>query len=266
MEGQFSVIRYVADAARNEPVNVGVILQLGEDVEVKTHREAIRRAITSDPQADESALSPSRIEAFVSQFIHQPQFAVDDVTGIIRDIQPLDEDYLMALSAQNTGKLVFAEPQTIEVPSASKQEIERTINMLVSRLARPLRARSYFASVETPPRRAMRQAFRRWINSGLVKVDHELPSRTGVPRTADFYFENGRSYLVKNVTLEYSRESQLLARAQSEAFEIEDVRKGNPNRQWAPIVVCQFASDRAENLVWTVKKIFEVSGCACLRR
>ena len=259
MEGQFSVIRYIPDPARNEPVNVGVVLKFGEEVEVKTHRDAVRRAITSDPQADESALG--RIDGFLERMTQEPQLLIDRHSGQPRDVPPEDGDFLHALSQQSTGKLLFAEPQYIEISSGRKEELERHLSALVDRLARPLRQRARFAPVQNPPRLEMQRALQQWIRIGVVKMNETLEGRSGIPRRANFYFENGRNYLVNHIVLEQKRESQLFSKAQSDAFEIEDIRRGASSKQWQPMVVCKFAPDRAEDVVSQVRNIFDVVEC-----
>ena len=260
MESKFSVIRYIADPARNEPINLGVVLQCGEVIDVKTNTEAVRRAITSDPQADSVAMG--RIDAFVTSLISQHHRMQDSESGSVREVHPLDQNCLTALAGISTGKLVFAEPQSVEVPSSDKREVDRTLDMLVRRLARPLKQRSVFAPIESAPRQYMRRALRPWIDEGIVSKDAPMESKSGVPRVADFLFQNGRSYVVKHVMLEHKRESQLFAKAQSDAFELEDIRRGGPDKEWQPVVVCQFATDRAEETVSQVKNIFDVVDCA----
>ena len=259
MEGKFSVIRYLADAARNEPINVGVILQSGEDIRAVVLNQAIRRAISADPQADESALS--RLEPYLNGIISEPLTTIDPDSGRSTSIQPFDNDYLPRLAGGAEGKITFSQPQYVELPSSRREHFDDALKMLAARLARPLRQRSVFAPVESPPKKAMRQALRPWINAGIVEVDFDLPGQSGMPRTMDFHFENGLHYGIKHLDLEYQRESQFFMKAQSQAFEFEDVKRGDPLSEWKPMVICRFASDRAEEWVWQVRSIFGVIDC-----
>lgn len=136
MESSFSVIRYITDPARNEPINVGIVLQCGERVNIRINREAIRRAITSDPQADESALF--RLDSFLSEYIQQQRVASEAGTDTAQTINPLNKDYLRLLAKQSIGKLFFSESQFVDVPSSQSEDIDRTLNMLEARLVRPL--------------------------------------------------------------------------------------------------------------------------------
>ena len=214
MKGSFSVVRYVPDPVRNEPINIGIVLQCGDAIVVRVPRDALQRAISSDPQADKAALS--RVEQFVYHFIQEARAS--------RRTASSAEDPLAALTLQTSGKLTFSKPQFVEV--GSPDDINNTLEMLVSRLVRPLRQRPIFAPIESPPRREIRRKLQPWIARGQVKPDYPLPSLSGRPRVAHYYFENGRTYIVKHVQLNYKRESQLFYKAQSEAFEIEDIRQG----------------------------------------
>ena len=45
----YSVIRYIADPARNEPLNMGILAWNEIDIELKIHSEAVARIIRSHP-------------------------------------------------------------------------------------------------------------------------------------------------------------------------------------------------------------------------
>ena len=197
----------------------------------------------------------------MNSIISEPITAIDPDSGRTTSIQPYDDDYLPWLAGRAEGTITFSPPQHVELPSSRPDHFDDALRMLATRLARPLRQRSVFAPVESPPRKEMRQALTPWINTGVVEVDFDLPGQSGMPRTMDFHFENGLHYGVKHLDLEYQRESQFFMRAQSQAFEFEDVRRGDPRSEWKPMVICRFASDRAEEWVWQAKSIFDVIGC-----
>src|SRR6476619_5846297 len=56
MPAEYVVIRYIADPARNEPLNVGILAWTGDDHTIKLDEDAIQRVVRDHPRLHRDAL------------------------------------------------------------------------------------------------------------------------------------------------------------------------------------------------------------------
>jgi len=257
MNSCYSIVRYIADRARNEPINIGLILRYENQYFFDFSKESVERATTIDPNADESSLES--IDEIIDGILSNPIYFWDDQENDSVEIFPEDEDFLGSLARESSNKILFSEPRSIIIES--EESVDNAISMLLTRLVSPLKERPRFAPKESKARKTFRQELNPWIKHGDVHVDMTLYGKSGISREVDFFFENGSKNFVKKLDLNNRKESTIIQKAESQAYAVEDTRRIIGDKTLNPYIICDFSEDRAEDSVTTVKKIFQVVDC-----
>src|SRR3990170_2562319 len=105
----YTVFRYFQDPIRNEPRNIGVILQCQQ-------RNYINCRFLSDLRSKlahvASPLDMKVIKTYIGDFTNRFQPFTTRTAPLFRDLQPyLEQTYLSDLFKENLGKLQFSEPR-----------------------------------------------------------------------------------------------------------------------------------------------------------
>src|SRR5438128_1096878 len=123
----YSVIRYIADPARNEPLNLGIIVWTKEGFAAKIDENAVARVVRENPHLERDAL------LYVDGFIHQQ---------LARTVPPFTKDGFLRVVAEQAGFPVsFSEPRYTTLSGEGGQALEETLDRLLARIVRPGRRR-----------------------------------------------------------------------------------------------------------------------------
>src|SRR3989442_115540 len=144
--GRYALVKFVPDAIRFEPINVGLIVELGDRILTRMADAVDPRIRYADPYVDMGSL-----ESFLAEFDAATYFASLAKTGR----SPIDW-----LHEHGLANIYVAAPLPIE---AVRTTLEDVMSELYSRLIRRLVERppdAPRASVSTAARTALREAFR----------------------------------------------------------------------------------------------------------
>jgi hypothetical protein len=208
MPAEYALIKYVSDPARNEPRNVGIVLWDGETWELQIDRDAARRVATENPH-----LAPDAILVFEQALRYGLKQAEvrsrDDLTRILAQFN--------RLPVSITDLRVTTLDETIVDPS---QRRAQAIEALLKRLVRPRRRGGGSTTAEDILERLLKP----WMRQGKVVRRYLIPqSRSGVPRSVDFFINGGRNVAIDALNLNLKRAREIVERADAEANKIRDV-------------------------------------------
>lgn len=206
----YVVIRYVADPARNEPLNVGVLAWSGREHELAIDREAILRVVRENPRLHPDALLG--LEA-----------ALRDRLGL--NDQPPEGEIRERIAEHPGFPILLTEPLFTTVASADAVSLHDTVEHLVDRIVTPKhRGGGHPADL----REQLAKNIAPLIKSGSVRQDHLFPqTRTGVTRRVDFFLNSGRNVAVDRIILDLKRADEIRLRADAEAYKATDIISKN---------------------------------------
>ena len=168
---EYSVIKYVPDIVRFEPVNIGVSL-------VDREGRVARNRFITDFGPLFARLGTRRINGLERSFQSlAPEVAVDD------------EDHLWRMHERFNGSIFYSEPATVEMP-AGRPALEKIFDRMISVKAGPRgRPRSRASTI----RRAVGSFCRSRLPSSAFSGPYAVPTESDLEPVRDFaFFRDGR--------------------------------------------------------------------------
>ncbi len=224
----YAVIRYIADPARNEALNVGIIVWDEESYRLRIDADAASRIVRDHPFLERDALLS--LEPHLSNRLETALEHAPTPDKAIRDVIERQRGYPLSLT----------EPRLTTILTDTPDGLDQTLGRLVQRLVMPKR-RGGGGGLN--PVAEVERHLRPFIRHHLVHQNWAFPaSRSGVPRSADFFANSGANLAVDALGLAISSADEIRKRADAEAFKVEDVISAN---QVHYITYCHVA-DRPE--------------------
>jgi Protein of unknown function (DUF3037) len=224
-DAYYSLVRYIADLARNEALNVGILLWNDADVKLRLDDEAIARIVRENPYLQTDALRHLEDE-LIDQLRVQPGMGAESALSMIDN----QRGYLVA----------FTEPRLATVSDGSGPALDVAMDRLLERIVKP-RRRTGGGRTPNPVEQLERQ-LRPLIRSRQVRTDHFFSkSLSGLPRRVNFFANSTANFALDVVKLTVKRADEISQRADAEAFKISDVLSGNPHVQF--MVYCDVSHD-----------------------
>jgi hypothetical protein len=122
----YSVIRYIADSARNEPINVGIVIWTDDRVDLRVEEAAMAHVIHENPHLDRDAL------AYLEEMLDSEVLAQ----------WPKDNGGRTEMfAAFRTGPVMLTEPRETSIDDRQAMGFEVTLDRLLGRLVRPRKRR-----------------------------------------------------------------------------------------------------------------------------
>ena len=208
----YVVVRYVADPARNEPLNVGVLAWNARGHRLAIDSEAVARVIRENPRLHVDALAT----------------LPDAITDLIDLEEGLPPGEIRERLAQASGfPVMFSEPRATTV-NGEATGLEEAVERLVSRIVSPRRRGGRGAPNW---RQQLETRLGTLIERGAVHSHHSFATtRTGVPRVVDFFVNSGRNVALDTLRLDLKIADEIRLRADAEANKISDIRARNQVR------------------------------------
>jgi hypothetical protein len=206
----YVVIRYIADPARNEPLNVGVLAWSANRHELAISEEAIARVVRENPRLHPDALRSLKhvIAERLSLDPHLPG-------GEIRE--RLDE--------HANYPVTFSEPRQTTVSSGEAEDLSVTVGRLVERIVKPGRR---YGGGGADLHRMLSARLQPLIRQGSVRADHLFASTTtGVARRVDFFANSRANVAIDTLRLDVKKATDIRTRADAEAFKVTDIMTKN---------------------------------------
>lgn len=217
MTDRFVVVRYIPDPARNEALNVGILLYGEVESFVAIDEAAVARVVRENPQLERDAL-----------LYLEPQLEAELAGAGAREVEKF-------LTRQKGFPVVFTEPRFTTVAEDGYQV---TLQRLVDRVVRP-RRRSGGSGPN--PLESLARELRAHLRQGDVQRNHFFQgSRSGIPRQFDFYANSKVNVALDVLRLAVAKADDIRQRADAEAFKVWDVSESTNTRF---CVYCVLASD-----------------------
>jgi hypothetical protein len=236
--GGYSVIRSIPDPIRGEAFNVGIIAWTDEDWRIALDEDAAQRAINRSPFLAKDAW------AYYEPFLRDL---------LVRDGK-LDRTALEQYVAEPRGEtLRLTKPAYVRVAN-DPEGLEDRINEIVKRLVRP----PHGGGGGRSPVTEIRSLLRRHIKNNVVQPNYPfLVTRSGVPRTCDFYADSGANVALDALQLGLAKAPAAYERIDAEATRIADVLERNDLKY---VVFCRVpveepyapVADRAQKVLTSV--------------
>lgn len=183
--GQYTVVKFVPDSVRFEPINIGIVLEVGERVVTVMSESIDPRIRYADPYVDVRSLRD-----FLREF--DP-----------RSLVPAEKPVVRTLSAGNVplANIFFDQSRTFD---AEKLGVDEAADLLFGRLVRRTFAKpSGFVRPASPTaaRTALRKAFMAARVLGKrVRSDVRTLGKSGVHWDVDFEYLTDQVVLVQTAT------------------------------------------------------------------
>ncbi|MDP9365149.1 MAG: DUF3037 domain-containing protein [Chloroflexota bacterium] len=204
---RYAVIRYVADPARNEPVNVGIVLWNDVASRLRLDEEALARVVRGNPHLSRDALH------YLDQFLRARLVGDRRQNGS----QPMED----RIQERSQFPVLFTESRLTTVRDASDEALDAELAGLVARIVRPSGRQGGGARPGVAGDLAKR--WKPWLGTRLLRNHVFEESKTGVPRMVNFYANSGADIAVDIVRLVIRAADDIQHRADAEAFKVEDV-------------------------------------------
>lgn len=209
----YVVIRYIADPARNEPLNVGVLAWAGRRHELAIDTGAVARVVRENPRLHPDAL-----------------MAIGDVVAERLGLQPsLPGGEIKERLAEQSGfPITFTEPRMTTIAADSGDALKTTVESLLTRIVRP-RRRSGRGGMDLA--QMLERRLQPLVRAGSVQSNHLFRStQTGVIRRVDYFANSGANLALDTIKLDLRRADEIRLRADAEAFKVTDIASRNDVR------------------------------------
>jgi len=246
----YILVRYAADLARGEALNVGIIVWDESGYRMRVDDDAVARVLWENPHLESDALS------YLEPYLRAK----------FDGIKLMDEASVQRiLDNQQIYTLILSESRYTTVSDSSNDEIsalDATLGRLISAIVHPrrplpnanaivdvhqIKSPRSFGSEEVPAieeaRDKIEQVVVRLVGKDIVKHNYSLAtSKSGRLRTVDFYANHGANLALDVVRLSYKQKAKILEKADAEAYKVVDIMALHDLRY---IVYCEFSQDEA---------------------
>lgn len=240
----YALIRYLADSARDEPLNIGVLLWDNEQYLLRLDDAAIQRVIRFNPHLDREALD--FIESFLSD-------------SLLQDWPGDPDEVARFLAHIDLGPVLLTGPRFGSYDEEDPEAFASLAERLLARLVRP-RHRSPEVSREPGTMRYFRSRFSPLIQAHAVTKDFPFAvSRSGVLRSVSFYTNSGADTAFDVLPIALASERSVQERVDAEAGKVYDILSANDLRAF--LVYCDMnAEDRTGEPWYRVQQILVAAG------
>lgn len=209
-QAHYSVIRYIADPGRNEPLNVGIVVWDERDYRLRIDAAATERVIRENPYLARDGLRHLELS------LH---------TLILAD-EPFRHERMLRILEEHKGfPVLFSEPRFTTIVDDDPIGLEDTLDRLVSRVVTPKRR---FGGGGLNIVDAFERRLHPLIQRRVVLRDYFFQhSKTGLPRAVTFYTNSNTNVALDVVRLALKKADEIRLRADAEAFKVEDVLQKN---------------------------------------
>lgn len=223
--GHYIVVRYIADLARNEPRNVGVMVWDDAQYRLRIDEDAVSRVVRDHPHLERDALR--HIESSVlRQLTPSGEF----------DPQQIREQ----LTAQRGYPILFTEPRLTTLEGTPAEALDVSLDRLVRRIVHPRRRGGGGGGG------AIQELTRRLfplVKRTLIHRNYAFPtSRSGLPQAVDFFANSRTNLALDTVRLAVRDADTIRDRSGAEAFKVFDILECNHHVQQF-LVYCDFLPD-----------------------
>jgi hypothetical protein len=228
-DANYTVVKYVPDPARNEALNIGIVLWSNNRFALRIADAAVARVIRENPRLERDALL--HLKSYLTSLLEQ---AEPPFTAV---------GFLKTLETRSTFPVVFSEPRTAAVTGDRLDELEVALDRLVSRVVHPKRRGGGAPGLRAVS--TLERELRPFLQAEAISRKHTINAgRTGVARSIDFYANSGSNVALDILNLSLVRADDIRLRADAEAYKVWDLLgSGDLVREYH--VYCDFSSDAA---------------------
>jgi hypothetical protein len=221
----YVVVRYIADPARNEPLNIGILAWVGQHHVLEIDDDAVARVIRDHPRLHRDALLSIRS-------VVEREFGLEE--------NPPGPEIAERVSQQRGFPVLLTEPRFTTAQDETRAALLSTVVRLLDRVVRPRRRHG---GVPMNIRRALEARLAPWVTGGQIEQHHVFDAtRSGVVRRVDYYLNSGTNIAVDTLILDLVRSDEILLRADAEANKVRDVAERNDTK----FLVVASVSDEAD--------------------
>lgn len=242
----YSVVRYVPDQVRNEPRNIGIIVQcrgLGYiNCKFMTN---LRAKLGGTATQTDIKIIKAYIEEFSDNF---KQSALLPSTGVlVQDaIEILQENYLSNLTKQGLGKIHFTEPRGCLTDNPVK-ELEYFFNTFVGEETFELKELAKHSQLKTEIKNEFKKikllSTKQEKKKGF-QIDVKIPGgRSRVEHLVDFALSNGKLYVVETVDMRKKDKKIWTLETFEAAVKFDDLMHGLSSDKIEPYSVVAFSEE-----------------------
>jgi hypothetical protein len=208
----YAVIRYIADPARGEALNVGIVAWEGEQYQLRIDGAAVRRVIRDHPYLHREALSylDSHLRERLDAAMERARGADEAVPELIR--------------AQKGFPIVLTEPRMTTLHGDTAEALDQALERLVKRIVTPRRRGGGGWNVTSVIERELKPL----LEAHLVHPQWLFrETRSGIAQTVSFYANSTANVALDAVSLAVSDADAIRLRGAAEAFKAEDILAAN---------------------------------------
>jgi hypothetical protein len=202
---QYAVVRYIGDPARNEALNVGIILWNERGFVLDVDEAAAARVVRENPHLARDSL------LYLKEYLRQ---------RLSRTVPPFtDEGFLRVIAEQTGFPVLLTQPRTTTLTTGDEGGMRDAMERLINRVVRPARRSGGQPGLKTTAH--LQRELKPFIQQQRIQrnVTFEAP-RTHAPRSVDFYANTGANVALDVVNLTLSKADAIRDRADQEAFKI----------------------------------------------
>jgi hypothetical protein len=204
---QYSVIRYIGDPARNEPLNVGIIVWNETGFALQIDEGAVARVIRENPHLERDAL------LYLDEYVRQ---------RLARTVPPFTDDGFLRVIAEQSGfPVLLTTPRVTTIAEEGEPGIQSALDQLLGRIVRPARRRGGYGGLRTTT--MLQRELKPLIDQGKVERLYTLQAKSGVPRTIDFFANSKSNVGLDVVNFSLAKADDVRDRADQEAFKAWDL-------------------------------------------
>ena len=221
---RYSVVRYVPDPAREECINVGVVVTTDDGGYVAC------RFVHNWSRA---ARFGGKDVAFLKDFAESLKTEIQRQPSLLQP-ERFTGKLLAAFATDWCNSIQFS------VPRASVAEDP---SVLLGELAAQFLVEEPSSEGHASPVHVLERRFRDLLRENrLVRRAPLTDARTGLPRPVDFFVNSGANIALDALQLALKRPREIENRADAEAHKIEGIKAGQPLRM---VVYCAISEDQS---------------------
>lgn len=220
----YTVIRFIPDLIKNEPINIGLLIHSPQEGYIRTEFSDKKANIISKYNED---VDPSVVKYIIEDLSQD----FDNKNYILRnhkmgDFQ--DENLLLKIFAAHSNQLQFTKPKGI-ITQDLNEEFERLFEEIVFKEEVIKKER---AIEERTMRSIVRKKLDKFdlIKNNIVKENHIEIDRFGDRIKVDFKYLNGKPNLVKNISFD-TRSKEPMDHAKLWLKNYEEIKESSKKEQ-----------------------------------
>lgn len=201
ISSQFSVVKFVPDAARDEPINIGIVAWYLGTYVLRLDPRSFPRVLSNAPNLEKDAFE------FSEDLL---RMRVDEAFRMI------SADLSEALHKSLEGPFRLSQPGELLLQETSESSLryvlENEVDQLIERLVKPPKrsGRDYSKGA----RALLRAAYLEEFPTGSFQQEHDIrATRSGVHRTVDFYMNSDTHAAIDVIELNRNAKEEAVTKA-----------------------------------------------------